>query len=51
MDPLPAALERDDLPERAAMLLTYVWDGDRAAVLGAPAARPGGRRGRAERRR
>ncbi|MGR6912847.1 ArsR/SmtB family transcription factor [[Actinomadura] parvosata] len=24
--PLPAALERDDLPERAAALLTYVWD-------------------------
>ncbi|WP_432189328.1 helix-turn-helix domain-containing protein [Streptomyces sp. Tue6028] len=23
--PLPAALERDDLPERAAALLTYVW--------------------------
>jgi DNA-binding transcriptional ArsR family regulator len=24
--PLPAALERDDLPERATALLTYVWD-------------------------
>ncbi|WP_316769506.1 ArsR/SmtB family transcription factor [Streptomyces sasae] len=24
--PLPAALERDDLPERAAALLTYVWE-------------------------
>jgi DNA-binding transcriptional ArsR family regulator len=24
--PLPAALERDDLPERAAGLLTYVWE-------------------------
>ncbi|GAP52817.1 ArsR/SmtB family transcription factor [Streptomyces azureus] len=24
-DPLPAALDRDDLPERAAGLLTYVW--------------------------
>ncbi|MEV0828541.1 ArsR/SmtB family transcription factor [Nonomuraea rubra] len=24
--PLPAALERDDLPERAATLLTYVWE-------------------------
>ncbi|QDY77882.1 winged helix-turn-helix domain-containing protein [Streptomyces qinzhouensis] len=24
--PLPAALERDDLPERAAVLLTYVWE-------------------------
>ncbi|MEV0220045.1 helix-turn-helix domain-containing protein [Streptomyces sp. NPDC050704] len=24
--PLPAALERDDLPERATVLLTYVWE-------------------------
>ncbi|MFJ8107247.1 ArsR/SmtB family transcription factor [Streptomyces sp. NPDC096132] len=24
--PLPAALDRDDLPERAAALLTYVWE-------------------------
>ncbi|MFI8189740.1 ArsR/SmtB family transcription factor [Streptomyces sp. NPDC085946] len=24
--PLPAALDRDDLPERAARLLTYVWE-------------------------
>lgn len=49
--PLPAALERDDLPERATALLTYVWEETVRPYWEQPAAHPGGRRGRADRAR